>query len=56
MGRSGDGKRNILWGWPNRLFSSNKFIYGSVKKTDEKKKSKEDQQTLAELISSHPTS
>ena len=31
MGRSGDGKQNILWGWPN----------GEIKKSSRKKKGPE---------------
>ena len=27
MGRSGDGKRNILWGWPNEPIGNNEVIY-----------------------------
>ena len=26
MGRSGDGKRNILWGWPNKPKIGIKYI------------------------------
>ena len=29
MGRSGDGKRNILWGWPNVRENSGMFIHAS---------------------------
>ena len=33
MGRSGDGKRNILWGWPNKI------KIGSLKSTGSAKRS-----------------
>ena len=31
MGRSGDGKQNILWGWPNQDFIVIDFVVKSFK-------------------------